>query len=109
MNVPGKMYRALTMDWIPAGRIREAIELRVETDSARRIFYRGTYYSPGRIPRGPTGCTADHANVGYDAIFDINFEFRGTEPFTIVTKTDLPWKPTSGGRLQYPFVIYFFS
>ena len=96
--LPGKMHRALAVDRVPAGRIGITVELGIKTDFSNRILHRRADGAPGGLPRGSTRSAANNADIRNNTLFNLYLKFRSTEALTIVSKADLPWQSTSGGR-----------
>ncbi len=108
MDLSGKMDRTLAINRIPASRICRAVKLGIKTDLPHGILGGMANQPSCRLPCRPAGCPTNDMYLSNLPILYGNRKFRSPEMLTIVTKADLPWKTTSGGRGDQAFAAYLF-
>ena len=109
MYFTGDMYRAFTVNRIPAGRIRDAIILNIQTDAHQGLIQRQIFYPRNRLPGSPTGGPFQDLYTGYPVICRINFKYRFTKSFSVLPQADLPGKGTSSRWCMYTLDFKFFT
>jgi hypothetical protein len=91
------MHRAFSIDRIPAGWIGAAEKLYVQADTDGRFCCGQADNALNRLPGRTAGSPPVYDDIVDLSIRDLNFEFRSTKAFSIVTQTALPGKTTSRG------------
>jgi hypothetical protein len=104
----GKVYRALSVEWIPARWVRSTKEQRFKPDPLKRFLHRQAEEPFGRLPGRAAWRPSDHLHVSHNAPMDLHMEFRGAKQLPVPSQTHLPGKAASGGRGQDPLDAHLF-
>jgi hypothetical protein len=91
------MYRAFSIDRIPAGRIGAAEKLYFQADADGCFCCRQADNALNRLPGRTAGSPPVYDDIVDLSVRDLNFEFRSAKAFFIVAQTALPGKTASRG------------
>jgi hypothetical protein len=97
VDLSRKMNRAFSIDRVPAGWIGAAKKLHFQSDTDGRLCCGQADNAFDCLPGRATWGASFDGDIVYLSVSYLNFEFRSTEAFSIVTQTTLPGKTASRG------------